>query len=47
MGFSAQFDSRYMITTDTTRAMLKHDCIRAPKGGLTHGACCSRAPSPT
>ena len=47
MGFSARFDSRYMISTDGTRAMLKRDCIRAPKGGLPHGACCSRATSPT
>ena len=44
-GFSAQFDSRYAIATDRPRAVLKHSCIRAPKGGLPHGACCSRATS--
>ena len=46
-GFSARFDSRYAIATDRSRAVPKHSCIRAPKGGLLHGACCSRATSPT
>ena len=46
-GFSARFDSRYAIATGRPRAMQKHSCIRAPKGGLPHGACCSRATSPT
>ena len=44
-GFSARFDSRYAIATGRSRAVLKHSCIRAPKGGLPHGACCSRATS--
>ena len=46
-GFSARFDSRYAIATDRPRAVPKHSCTRAPKGGLPHGACCSRATSPT
>ena len=46
-GFSARFDSRYATSTGRPRAVLKHSCIRAPKGGLPHGACCSRATSPT
>ena len=45
-GFSARFDSRYVIATDRSRAMPKHSCTRAQNGGLPHGACCSRATLP-
>ena len=36
-GFSARFDSRYVIATDRSRAMPKHSCTRAQNGGLPHG----------
>ena len=42
-GFLARFDSRYEIDLDRPRAVPKHNCIRVPKGGLPHGACCYKA----
>ena len=42
-GFSARFDSTYEIALDRCRAVPKHNCISVPKGGLPHGACCSKA----
>ena len=45
-GFSARFDSRYVIATGRSRAVPKHSCIKAPKGGLPHRARCSRATPP-